>query len=319
MEPKTIDISVFFDGTKNSEKEPFPTNVFKLYSYVITPDDNSHKKYCPGPGGSEYDVFLGGLIGVGIWENVKEVYRWFFRQVSSLNETRREYRTFIFGFSRGAYTAHLFSWLLSVCGIPKNIEDCDHTVDMFREYLDSVWSHIDKTDYETIDAIELVGLWDNVKSIKPDRNYYDAQLPSIVKNAYHAMSLDELRRHFPVLKWNKADNVRQVWFQGVHSDVGGGYEESGLSDIALDWMYCNALKHGLSMNELEVNPEAKSIIHDPFREDFHWNLIPSPTKERTFEKGELVISDVAKKISQEYFPKAINYPKLPEKPEYVSA
>jgi hypothetical protein len=52
------------------------------------------------------------------------------------------------------------------------------------------------------------------------------------------MALDERRRDFPVTRWNSDKRVEQVWFIGAHSDVGGGYPaaESGLSDIAFDWM-----------------------------------------------------------------------------------
>jgi len=59
------------------------------------------------------------------------------------------------------------------------------------------------------------------------------KLPRAVIAGYHAMAIDEKRAFFPVLKWNANKKARQVWFAGVHSDVGGGYDKTGLSDTAL--------------------------------------------------------------------------------------
>jgi len=68
--------------------------------------------------------------------------------------------------------------------------------------------------------------------------FVDNALSPQVENGFHAMSIDELRLDFPVMRWDARAGVRQVWFAGVHADVGGGYPptESRLSDTALDWM-----------------------------------------------------------------------------------
>ncbi len=70
---------------------------------------------------------------------------------------------------------------------------------------------------------------------------------------------------FPILKWNNNTRVTQTWFCGAHSDVGGGYKETGLSDIALEWMITHAYSHGLrvkssAMNKLKKDPVG--MIHD---------------------------------------------------------
>ena len=83
--------------------------------------------------------------------------------------------------------------------------------------------------------IEMVGVWDTVKATN-DEDYDDNRLAPNVLHGYHAMAIDERRKPFPVLKWRKERRVLEVWFAGVHSDVGGGYEAAGLADVALRWM-----------------------------------------------------------------------------------
>jgi uncharacterized protein (DUF2235 family) len=81
--------------------------------------------------------------------------------------------------------------------------------------------------------------------------YYKYGLNKNIANAYHALSIDDARKTFHPKVWNEtkpqydAVNVEQVWFPGVHSNVGGGYPRTGLSDIAFDWMMARAAHHGL--------------------------------------------------------------------------
>ena len=78
-----------------------------------------------------------------------------------------------------------------------------------------------------------------------------------VERGFHAMAIDELRADFPVTRWDDRLGVRQVWFAGAHSDVGGGYapDECGLSDVALDWMLRHLHELGL---QLAVAPHARA-------------------------------------------------------------
>jgi hypothetical protein len=78
---------------------------------------------------------------------------------------------------------------------------------------------------------------------------HDVDLPPNTASCYHAMALDESRALFPLTRlgkgFNPASTLREVWFRGVHSDVGGGNGTRGLNWIALNWMYENARRHGL--------------------------------------------------------------------------
>jgi hypothetical protein len=75
-----------------------------------------------------------------------------------------------------------------------------------------------------------------------------------VLNAYQALAIDERRQEFPPTLWIQpatADPnqvLEQVWFAGVHCDVGGGYADTSLSDITLSWMLGNATALGLQLD-----------------------------------------------------------------------
>jgi len=114
--------------------------------------------------------------------------------------------------------------------------------------------------------IKSVGVWDTVGSmgvpnyVKGSRkdffSFVDTELSRAVEFGFHAMALDEQRRDFPVTRWDKDARVEQVWFIGAHSDVGGGYPlaESGLSNLALDWMTLKLAGIGVRFVKLPAAP-----------------------------------------------------------------
>jgi uncharacterized protein (DUF2235 family) len=143
-------------------------------------------------------------------------------------------------------------------------------------------------------TVEMVGVWDTVGSlgipgiffnIFNQRNcgFLDTSIHVCIKHAYHAVCIDEKRAQFKPTLWTNADGsplmnneqVEQVWFPGVHCDVGGSYQESQLSDITLSWMLQTAKKHGLILSpEAEAQnlyPPASNISGPPHDE---WKIIP---------------------------------------------
>ena len=103
-------------------------------------------------------------------------------------------------------------------------------------------------------AIRFLGLWDCVPSFGvasvPANIGWKLSLPSKVEHCFHALALDERRQtfrlHRPKLAANASpESLCEVWFAGVHSDVGGGNKNAGLSSIALAWMLLNAQRCGL--------------------------------------------------------------------------
>jgi uncharacterized protein (DUF2235 family) len=103
--------------------------------------------------------------------------------------------------------------------------------------------------------IWFLGVWDTVGALwRGNPNHakaHQVQLPAAVTRAYHALALDEVRSDFEPVLWTDVAPekiVEQVWFSGAHSDVGGGYSEQGLSNIALRWMACKAMEAGLALD-----------------------------------------------------------------------
>lgn len=136
-------------------------------------------------------------------------------------------------------------------------------------------------------TIRFVGVWDTVASVivpRPDRLYWPSleelaftlHNPSI-KSFRQAISIDERRCMFRLKKYDepqifmrnrfmdpaKADeqDIKQVWFAGVHADIGGGYPEieSAISKYPLIWMIEEAVKAGLTVNPATVNQLAWGV------------------------------------------------------------
>lgn len=147
--------------------------------------------------------------------------------------------------------------------------------------------------------IKSVGVWDTVGSMGVPNyvsgsrqdffSFVDTRLSSAVEHGFHAMALDERRRDFPVTRWDADKRVEQVWFVGAHSDVGGGYPtlESGLSDIALDWMMQKLAGAGA----LFVTPPMRVLDLTRFGQDFHAPWAKPPfnlgAKPRTPKAGDV--------------------------------
>lgn len=134
-------------------------------------------------------------------------------------------------------------------------------------------------------SIEFLGVWDTVPALGVPgavidtfvnyipgwkHRYHDFTLHPSVKNAYHALSIDDDRKWFHPTIWDsyneKYQKVEQVWFSGSHTDVGGGFREPGLSDIVLEWMLQKAVAHGIKLY---------------LRSTKYWNfcIAPDPTDE----------------------------------------
>jgi len=134
---------------------------------------------------------------------------------------------------------------------------------------------VSEADLINIKQIATVAVWDTVGAMGipefiGDGEKYDAfrfadtQLSEKVAHGFHAVSLDERRTPFTPTLWEKSENVVQVLFPGAHSDVGGGYPEHQLSDIALCWMIDHLQKIGLMFDPFSAAPNPGGIAHEPW-------------------------------------------------------
>jgi uncharacterized protein (DUF2235 family) len=192
-------------------------------------------------------------------------------------------RLFIFGFSRGAYTARALAALIKMYGLlmPGNDAMVPYLVDMFWAIDRARSNDAQRQEYFRLAAEfkatlstqdskpHFVGVWDTVSSVgwigSPTALPYTHDNPDIAI-LRHAMALDERRTFFRTNKAAIIDgrDIRQIWFAGDHCDVGGGYQEaeSGLSRIALAWMLEEAWKNGLDVDGAAVARLSRQISED---------------------------------------------------------
>ncbi|MBZ5559618.1 MAG: DUF2235 domain-containing protein [Acidobacteriia bacterium] len=109
--------------------------------------------------------------------------------------------------------------------------------------------------WDTVDAVGLpFAIADTVNTLIYQFKFPDRLLGEHVQHAYHALSLDDDRRAFEPVLWHAGEGdtrIEQVWFAGVHSNVGGGYPKQGMSLVALDWMLAHAETHRLRLQPLD--------------------------------------------------------------------
>lgn len=281
------------DGTWNradqvSNGHPCPTNVVKL-AYRIAKRDGDIPQivfYDQGVGtGNVLDRWSGGALGEGLDDNIFDAYRFLIANYEEGDEI------FLFGFSRGAFTARSIAGMIRKCGIVRRIviEQYAHAVRLYRN-ADVHPDHDSARRFRASFAcsgdqhvpIRFVGVWDTVGSLgiplrglrwitRRKHRFHDTELSRIVEHACHALAIDEHRAPFRPSLWMEKpkpnQTIEQVWFPGVHSDIGGGYPRASLSDITLGWMLEKARSAGLRMDPeverlrlLAPNPLAK--IHD---------------------------------------------------------
>ncbi|ADV83239.1 T6SS phospholipase effector Tle1-like catalytic domain-containing protein [Terriglobus saanensis] len=293
---KPKNIFVCCDGTGNefAAKDSLDgnSNVVKLYT-ALKLDEHQVAYYHPGVGtlgdptkegiARKWSVVKGLAFGQGFQENVLDAYRYLMQHYASGD------KVYLFGFSRGAYTARALAGLLHGYGLLCRGNE-GHIPYAWRMYTERIVTerelnaHTVTTDTSFRDtfshrdfSIHFVGLWDTVSSVgwisTPLRLLDMAQNPSIQRGR-HAVSIDERRCFYQDNLWGgpvkvdlpsvpgnpaaepmlKCQDLLQVWFAGVHSDVGGSYPQlqSGLANIALEWMIGEARKAQAVFEETRV-------------------------------------------------------------------
>ncbi|HKQ31233.1 MAG TPA: DUF2235 domain-containing protein [Burkholderiales bacterium] len=305
------------DGTWNrpSQRELgllAPTNVLKFANAIMRGSMDGGVEqliyYHPGVGtGGLFDQILGGAFGVGLRRNIKSAYKWL------CDQYRKDDDIFVVGFSRGAFTARSLIGMISHCGLipqaswPQVEEAFSYYQQRKTESTDRAGSqrfaefHDKKVNGATPirPPVEFLGVWDTVGSLglpqggglcvhileklmpKLSNRFHNMSLSDIVKCARHAIAIDEQRQPFNASLWHSepvpGQSIEQVWFPGVHSDVGGGYIESGLSQIALLWMIQEAKSRGAVFRPHMVEQISASGFQAPMHDTLNelYSLIGS--------------------------------------------
>lgn len=271
------------DGTAN-EFARNNTNVVKLYGALVH-DAGQVTYYHPGIGTMEppgtltpwrrrVTRTLAVAFGMYLEHDIRDAYVFLMRTYEPGD------RVFLFGFSRGAYTVRAVASLLRMYGLlrPGNEATVPYAIRMMMAVRaargrggSDVTQQIDDyfalaAQFKATMAREcrpwFVGVWDTVSSVGWIDN--PLKLPYVADNGdieigRHAIALDERRAFFRTNLWRPGrdpqqthgpKDLLQVWFPGVHCDVGGGYPEpeSGLSQLALEWMLREAEAKGLRVD-----------------------------------------------------------------------
>jgi len=288
-------IVVFSDGTGQEGGKGNNSNVYKLFNMVEDRSPQQIAFYDRGLG-TGWRKITGNGAGMGISKNIKECYEFIFNNYETGDQI------YLFGFSRGATTVRSLAGFIDLFGIlPKSRPELIHkawkiyaikTSTKERKMEEKEWKRIVKAK-EFVEhhhtmwcKIKFIGVWDTVAALGipfkfidnivekipgMKHGFHDLTLSQSIENAYHALSIDDERLTFHPTLWEAEhlpyQTVSQVWFCGMHTDVGGGYPEQQLSDITLEWMTDNAKNHGLHIyphNKITatLNPVPDGFMHN---------------------------------------------------------
>jgi len=262
------------DGTGNAYSGT-PSNVLRTYSWI---ERSPQQVACYHPGVGTHPLPEGRTrigrrirhakelcVGAGVIPTVVSLYTYL------LQHYEPDDNIFLFGFSRGAFTARSIAGMIRKCGILKRT--CvDQYVPAIAAYRDANLHPDDPNAVKFRAAnscggdtipIRFIGVWDTVGSLgiplrglrwltRRKVQFHDTELSKVVQTACHALAIDEHRHPFLPTLWLEKpkpnQTVEQVWFPGCHSDVGGGYAETDLSDVTLQWMLGKASAAGLQLD-----------------------------------------------------------------------
>ena len=221
-----------------------------------------------GTTGLKLETLIDGAEGIGVDDNIRSAYQFIAQNYIPGDEI------YLFGFSRGAFTARSLVGLITACGIlyrrslqalpdawiyyrsPKPHSPAAFVAKYQQTSNTKIECHVDP-------QITFVGVWDTVGSLgipgsllaasnKAKFAFHDTSPSPLVKHAVQALAIDEHRHDFTPTFWTGSippgATIQQVWFAGAHSDVGGGYKTRSLADIPLVWMARQAEAEGLALD-----------------------------------------------------------------------
>jgi len=291
---------ICLDGTwNNADSADFQTNIGLLASMIDPKPERgvpAQIYYDAGVGtsGSRTNRLAGGLLGKGLSTNILEAYRFL-----SLNYQPGD-DIYIFGYSRGAYTARSLCGFLAASGLLR-ADACDPRTQDFawryyrtkpKKRFPADKEHLRRLAHPNV-RVRFLGVFDTVGSLGIPRTwlnwigrrafqFHDTDLCAIVDHACQALAIDEHRMEFEAAVWRQPQHrgyraVEQVWFPGVHANIGGGYEDRGLSDLTLDWMIKRLRKYcpEVVVSAAGLQPDHRGTLYDP-RSWLYWRSIWRP-------------------------------------------
>jgi uncharacterized protein (DUF2235 family) len=276
-------IVILSDGTGQEGGKKYNTNIYKLFNMLEDRTSRQVVFYDPGLG-TGWRKISGNVGGMGMSRNIRQCYTFIFEHFEAGD------RIFLFGFSRGSATVRSLSSFIHDFGIlPKsrpelikraykiykksNENKRKLRAEEFVGKHHTMWTRIKFLGcYDTVAALGLPfktasAILDGIPGFR--HKFHDFTLSESVENAYQAIAIDDERKTFHPILWDtetsNGQTIRQVWFAGMHTDVGGGYQKHNLSDIPLVWMTQMAVSKGLLIyphHEVEIAEDANGHMHN---------------------------------------------------------
>lgn len=278
---------VAVDGTWNQPDQfdrgrQVPSNVVKMVRAVAQAASVPQLKYYDSGVGTDgwVDKLWGGVAGRGLFGNMRQAYDWLCAHYQPGD------RLFLFGFSRGAFTVRSLVGMLSLCGLPaqQQAASAGQAAMVYRQpdtHKRLQAAALFREQHRCRDVqVHFIGVWDTVGAMglptrgpmghltRKRHQFHSVCLADNVCHARQALAINEQRAAFEPSLWMppcppQVLTVQQLWFAGVHSNIGGGYVDAGLSDIALRWMMDEASAHGLLLDSAYI---ARRVDPDEFGE-----------------------------------------------------
>jgi uncharacterized protein (DUF2235 family) len=338
------------DGTWNFAGQSNRTNVAKVTEAVLRRTSSGTEQrvwYRSGVGTRRSERLRGGAFGLGLSRNVIDAYRFL------IDNYEPGDRLYLFGFSRGAFTARSLAGLVRNCGIlrPENADRTKQAWALYRSRAERPAGEASvrfRQAYARETKIHFIGVWDTVgalgipvpgpRPLKPLVGlvnqrwaFHDTELSGWVEAAFQALAIDEQRAVFEPTLWHQqpdaassGQELQQMWFAGVHCDIGGGYKETSLSDISLLWMVDHARDHGLEFDAHALGTAGRSAtalgeMHDSRKGAFGLGeVLHRPIGQAADDHGRLSGAECLAATAKERYDRDKNY-RPPELVKYLTA
>lgn len=304
-------IVIFSDGTGQKGGEKENTNVYKMFNMIQDRTLGQIAYYDPGLGSDGHFLF-GNLYGEGFSKNIIDCYKFIFKHFHAGD------KIYLFGFSRGAATVRSLANFIDLVGILplsredlieeafeiykiKNIKKRAAAINRFTTKNHTMWTKIEFLGvFDTVAALGVPNKFLNkIVDFFVPLKFHSYELKGNIVHARHALSIDDKRKLFLPILFNKTEvqfkeeakheaaSLKEVWFCGVHTDVGGGYQESEVSNISLDWMLKEAENCGIKIYEYNYKSyfnrskaDVNGVIHN---EQVGFKARIYKTKERSWD------------------------------------
>ena len=279
-------IIICADGTWQSPESDSVTHILRIARGIAPEDTDGNKQivfYDWGVGSSS-DALTGGITGKGIDKNILDCYRFLVHNYDAGDQL------YLFGFSRGAYTVRSLAGLIGNCGIIRR----EHAAKIASAY--ALYRRRSKTtapgsdqaaafrrQYAVAESpqVHFIGALDTVGALgipapflgtlgSQRYLFHDTEPGNVIRHARHAVSIDENRQDFEPTLWTPRAGVdlQQVWFAGVHSDIGGAYADRSLGDYAGQWLAREAEQCGLTFETHfldDLAPDHTGPLHNEYK------------------------------------------------------